>query len=135
MRLREILLSLDIPPLEPVPDDHVLTRAFYLLNVFPGRYLEGRLWVETSETEEEVDAERPTRQGDGVSSILITSNDFAGAWAIEADGSPTLPVVPPNPTQRTYAYRTGVNIVMYSLTGNYKADQVHVPSILERIGQ
>ncbi|MEP0943065.1 MAG: DUF4159 domain-containing protein [Rhizobiaceae bacterium] len=135
LRLREILASLDIPPLEPVPDDHVLTRAFYLLNVFPGRYLEGKLWVETSETEEDASAERPTRQGDGVSSILITANDMAGAWAIEADGSATLPVVPPNPTQRTYAYRTGVNIIMYTLTGNYKSDQVHIPALLERLGQ
>ncbi|MEP1208997.1 MAG: DUF4159 domain-containing protein [Rhizobiaceae bacterium] len=135
MRLREILLSLDIPPLEPVPDNHVLTRAFYLLNVFPGRYVDGKLWVETSESEEEETADRPTRQGDGVSSILITSNDLAGAWAIEADGSPSLPVVPPNPVQRTYAYRTGVNIVMYTLTGNYKSDQVHIPALLERLGQ
>ncbi len=135
LRLREILLSLDIPPLEPVPDDHVLTRAFYLLSVFPGRYLEGKLWVETSEAREADATDRPTRQGDGVSSILITSNDMAGAWAIEPDGSASLPVVPPNPTQRTYAYRTGVNIVMYTLTGNYKSDQVHIPALLERLGQ
>ncbi len=134
-RLREILSSLDIPPLEPVPDNHVLTRAFYLLNVFPGRYLEGKLWVETSQEDEGESAERPTRQGDGVSSIMITSNDMAGAWAVEADGSPSLPVVPANPTQRIYAYRTGVNIVMYTLTGNYKSDQVHIPALLERLGQ
>ncbi|MEL6784365.1 MAG: DUF4159 domain-containing protein [Pseudomonadota bacterium] len=133
-RLREILQNLDIPALEPVPDRHVLTRAFYLLNVFPGRYLDGRLWVETSrERSDEVD--RPARQGDGVSSIMITSNDFAAAWAVEADGSPSLPVVPPNPTQRVYAYRTGVNIIMYTLTGNYKSDQVHIPALLERLGQ
>jgi hypothetical protein len=25
--------------------------------------------------------------------------------------------------------------VMYTLTGNYKSDQVHVPAILERLGQ
>jgi hypothetical protein len=25
--------------------------------------------------------------------------------------------------------------VMYVLTGNYKSDQVHVPAILERLGQ
>jgi hypothetical protein len=24
---------------------------------------------------------------------------------------------------------------MYTLTGNYKADQVHVPALLERLGQ
>ena len=134
-RLRQILSSLDVPPLEPVPDNHVLTRAFYLLNVFPGRYLDGRLWVESSQSEEEENAERPTRVGDGVSSILITSNDLAGAWAVEANGSPSLPIVPPNPTQRVYAYRTGVNIVMYTLTGNYKSDQVHIPALLERLGQ
>ena len=134
LKLREILAQLDIPPLEPVPANHVLTRAFYLLNIFPGRYLDGRLWVETSERKED-DADRPARQGDGVSSILITSNDMAAAWAIEADGSPSLPIVPPNPRQRVYAYRTGVNIIMYTLTGNYKSDQVHVPALLERLGQ
>jgi len=37
--------------------------------------------------------------------------------------------------QREYAYRAGVNIMMYMLTGNYKADQVHVPALLERLGQ
>ncbi|MEO0547108.1 MAG: DUF4159 domain-containing protein, partial [Pseudomonadota bacterium] len=134
-RLREILATLDIPPLEPVPENHVLTRAFYLLNVFPGRYLDGRLWVETSQREDEQDADRPARAGDGVSSILITANDMAAAWAVEPDGSPSLPIVPPNPTQRVYAYRTGVNIIMYTLTGNYKSDQVHIPALLERLGQ
>ena len=134
LKLREILSALDIPPLEPVPQNHVLTRAFYLLEIFPGRYLDGRLWVETSETEED-DADRPARAGDGVSSILITSNDMAAAWAVEADGAPSLPTVPENPLQRVYAYRAGVNIVMYTLTGNYKSDQVHVPALLERLGQ
>jgi hypothetical protein len=46
-----------------------------------------------------------------------------------------LPTVPADPMQRAYAYRAGVNIMMYMLTGNYKSDQVHVPSILERLGQ
>lgn len=133
LKLRQILSNLDIPPLEPVPDNHVLTRAFYLLDIFPGRYLDGRLWVESSE--DNTGNSRPTRQGDGVSSIMITSNDLAGAWATETDGAPSLPTVPPNPTQRTYAYRTGVNILMYTLTGNYKSDQVHIPALLERLGQ
>jgi hypothetical protein len=31
------------------------------------------------------------------------------------------------------AYRFGVNLVMYVLTGNYKADQVHLSTILERL--
>ena len=130
-RLREILSSLDVPALEPVPENHVMTRAFYLLEAFPGRYQGGQLWVEASAEEED----RPARRGDGVSSIMITSNDFAGAWALEPNGGFTLPTVPGNPRQRTLAYRVGVNIAMYTLTGNYKADQVHVPALLERLGQ
>ena len=37
--------------------------------------------------------------------------------------------------QREMAFRAGVNLVMYALTGNYKADQVHIPALLERLGQ
>jgi len=37
--------------------------------------------------------------------------------------------------QREHAFRTGINIVMYALTGNYKADQVHLPTIMRRLGQ
>src|SRR5205814_7001296 len=44
--LRDILSALDIPELEPVPRDHVLTKTFYLLREFPGRYSGGQLWVE-----------------------------------------------------------------------------------------
>ena len=33
------------------------------------------------------------------------------------------------------ARRFGVNLAMYALTGNYKTDQVHVPALLERLGQ
>ena len=35
--------------------------------------------------------------------------------------------IPGGARQRTLAYRFGVNLVMYALTGNYKGDQVHVP--------
>jgi len=133
--LRAILSSLDIPELEPVPRDHVLTKTFYLLRDFPGRFTEGKLWVEALPAENDDQAERPARAGDGVSSILITSNDFAGAWAMRPDGQAMLPLVPGEPRQRELAFRAGVNIVMYALTGNYKADQVHIPALLERLGQ
>jgi hypothetical protein len=136
LELRKILSSLDIPELEPVPRDHVLTKTFYLLRDFPGRFDTGQLWVEAlPATSEEETSSRPARGGDGVSSILITSNDFAGAWATQSDGQPMLPMVEGEPRQREMAFRAGVNIVMYTLTGNYKADQVHVPALLERLGQ
>lgn len=137
--LREIVGSLDIPELEPVPKEHVLTKTFYLLRDFPGRFSTGQLWVEAlptaNELDEETEAKRPARAGDGVSSIMITSNDLAGAWAMRPDGQAMLPMVASEPRQREMAFRAGVNIVMYTLTGNYKADQVHVPALLERLGQ
>jgi hypothetical protein len=137
LELRKILSSLDIPELEPVPRDHVLTKTFYLLRDFPGRFNSGQLWVEAlpASSEDEETSRRPARGGDGVSSIIITSNDLAGAWAMLPDGQPMLPMVESEPRQRELAFRAGVNIVMYTLTGNYKADQVHVPALLERLGQ
>ncbi|HZE47377.1 MAG TPA: DUF4159 domain-containing protein [Xanthobacteraceae bacterium] len=134
--LRDILSSLDVPELEPVPREHVLTKTFYLLRDFPGRFTSGQTWVETLPREDEDEqASRPARGGDGVSPIIITSNDLAGAWAIRPDGAPMLPLVPGEPKQREFAFRAGVNIVMYTLTGNYKADQVHAPALIERLGQ
>jgi hypothetical protein len=137
LELRRILSSLDIPELEPVPRDHVLTKTFYLLRDFPGRFNGGQLWVEAlpAVNEDDEASRRPARGGDGVSSIIISSNDFAGAWAMQPDGQPMLPMVDGEPRQRELAFRAGVNIVMYTLTGNYKADQVHVPALLERLGQ
>ena len=133
-RLRDILANLNVPPLEPVPADHVLTKSFYILPEFPGRFNGGPLWVEASLDASNAD-NRPVRTGDGVTPIMITANDFAGAWAIDANGDPLFPTVPSDPDQRLHALRAGVNIVMYILTGNYKSDQVHVPILLERLGQ
>lgn len=133
-RLRDILSSLNVPPLEPVPPDHVLTKAFFILTEFPGRFNGSPLWVEASLEAQNLES-RPVRTGDGVTPIMITANDFAGAWAVDEDGQSLLPTVPADPMQRIYAFRAGVNIMMYMLTGNYKSDQVHVPALLERLGQ
>jgi len=136
LALRNILSSLDVPELEPVPREHVLTKTFYLLRDFPGRFNSGQTWVETLPRDDDDEAaSRPARGGDGVSPIIITSNDLAGAWAIRPDGQPMLPLSPGEPRQREFAFRAGVNIVMYTLTGNYKADQVHAPALIERLGQ
>jgi len=132
--LTSLLGRLDIPRLEPVPEDHVLTKSFYLMRGFPGRWDGGTLWVEAQAADESGDARRALKS-DGVSSILITSNDFAGAWALDENNRPMFAAVPGGEVQREMSFRSGVNIVMYALTGNYKADQVHVPALLERLGQ
>ncbi len=131
--LQRLLGKLDVPRLEPVPENHVLTKSFYLLKSFPGRWDGGQLWVEAI-TDTGTDT-RKARVADGVTSIMITSNDFAAAWALDERGRPLYPVVPGGEDQREMAFRSGVNIVMHALTGNYKADQVHVPALLERLGQ
>src|SRR6202011_114960 len=124
-RLRQLVAGLNIPPLEPLPPDHVLTKSFYLMQEFPGRWAGGQLWVEPAED----------RVNDGVATVIIGSNDYAGAWAADDLGRPAYAVVPGGEQQREMALRFGVNLVMYALTGNYKSDQVHVPAILERLGQ
>ncbi len=130
--LRALLGSLDLPPLEPVGDDHVLTKAFYLLNTFPGRWAGGTLWVEAQGNPGDTPG---TLSQDGVTPLLIGSNDYAAAWAIDARGLRMAQPVPGGERQREMAQRFGVNLVVYTLTGNYKADQVHVPTLLERLGQ
>lgn len=134
IRLRRILERLDTPSLVPVPSDHVLTKSFYLLQDFPGRWMGGPVWVEGS-SQGGSRGQGHRAHNDGVSSIIVGSNDWAAAWAIDATGRPLAPLVPGGPRQRELATRFGINLVMYTLTGNYKADQVHVPALLERLGQ
>jgi len=123
--LRQVAKGLVIPPLAPLTTEHVLARAFYLLQDFPGRYTGDTVWVQRDQD----------RTNDSVSPVIIGGNDWAAAWAIDADGRNPYAVIPGGARQRTLAYRFGVNLVMYALTGNYKGDQVHVPAILQRLGQ
>lgn len=137
-KLRELAGPLDIPPLEPVPRDHVLTRTFYLLQDFPGRHISPDVWVEAAPPDAEQIEGMPFRNlNDGVTPVVIGGNDWAGAWAVNRDGRPLLPVGRgfAGERQRELAYRFGVNLVMHVLTGNYKSDQVHVPALLDRLGQ
>jgi hypothetical protein len=122
-RLRDLLRPLDLPRLVRVPAEHVLTKTFYLLQDFPGRVTGAPLWIEQPDA----------RDKDGVTSVLIGANDWAGAWALDAGGRPMFAAVPGGDTQREFAVRFGINLVMYALTGNYKGDQVHVDTILERL--
>ena len=136
--LRRLAASLDIPELEPVPEDHVLTRTFYLLQDFPGRHASHDVWVEASPAEAVQAEGMPFRNlNDGVSPVVIGGNDWAAAWAVDQRGAPLLPVGRgfAGERQREMAFRFGVNLVMHVLTGNYKSDQVHVPALLERLGQ
>jgi hypothetical protein len=132
--LRRMLAGLDIPPLQPLTQEHVLSRAFYLLREYPGRWASGRVWVEAQHTNAD-GSPAATTESDAVSPIIVGGADWAAAWAEDDNGRPLAAVVPGGDRQREYAMRFGVNLVMYTLTGNYKTDSVHVPHILDRLGQ
>jgi len=123
--LKRLTVGLAVPPLSPLTSDHVIARAFYLLQDFPGRFDGDTVWVQRAQD----------RANDSVSPVIIGGHDWAAAWAVDAAGRNPYATLPGGARQRTLAYRFGVNLVMYALTGNYKGDQVHVPAILERLGQ
>jgi len=123
VRLQNILRQINLPALAPIPADHVLTKSFYLLAEFPGRWVGQPVWIEQADS----------RVNDGVTSVVIGAHDWAAAWATDSQGRAQYAAVPGGEGQRETAIRFGVNLVMYALTGNYKADQVHVDAILDRI--
>ena len=105
-------------PLKKLKPEHTLFKSFYLLDRPVGRvasvpYLEGE-----------------TR--DGRTLLLYCQNDLAGAWSRDNFGQWEHSVYPGGARQRELAIRWGINIVMYALCINYKADQVHIPFILKR---
>ncbi|WP_353620388.1 DUF4159 domain-containing protein [Paracoccus aerodenitrificans] len=128
--LRRLAGPLDMPPLQLVPEDHVLTRSFYLLDDFPGRYANGDVWVEAG-------AAQDGSVNDGVSPVVIGGNGWAEAWAVDDRGLPRFAVGVgfEGERQREMAHRFGVNLIMYVLTGNYKSDQIHIPELLSRLRQ
>ncbi len=117
--------GLDLPTLVPMPPDHVLTRSFYLLKEFPGRWTGGEVWIEQA----------GRRVNDGVATVIAGSNDWAAAWALDEGERPLFQAVPGGAGQREAAFRFGINLVIYTLTGNYKSDQIHAPFILRRLGR
>lgn len=105
-------------PLGRLPDDHVLFRAFYLLRIPAGRvlalpYLEAALIG-------------------GRAAIVYSQNDLGGAWVRDRGGQYQFEVIPGGELQREHSFRLGVNLAMYALCLDYKADQVHVPFIMRR---
>ncbi len=137
-KLQAIARGLDIPALEPIPEDHVLTRTFYLLQDFPGRHATRDVWVEAAPPGAEQLDGMPFRDlNDGVTPVVIGGNDWASAWATNSTGTPLVPIGRgmAGERQREISLRFGVNLIMHVLTGNYKSDQVHVPALLDRLGQ
>ncbi|EUK18205.1 DUF4159 domain-containing protein [Commensalibacter papalotli (ex Servin-Garciduenas et al. 2014)] len=117
--------GLKIPALSRLSDKDLLSRTFYILHEFPGRYNAMPVWI----------AQSNPLVNDGVSSVIVGENDWAHAWAVNPDASHTYPIFPNTEEQRNLSFRFGLNLVMYALTGSYKADQVHVSALLKQLGK
>ena len=80
--------------LSKIPKGHTLTKSFYLLNKFPGKWDNRILFIENNNLEYK----------DGVSSIILGFNDWAKAWAVDDNNLPLFPVVPGGERQRELSY-------------------------------
>ncbi len=101
-----------------LPRDHTVHETFYLIDRPLGRVdVAGNL--------------RGIAEDDRMA-VLVNSNDLLGALARDTFGNWEYDVIPGGDRQREMAFRLAINVVMYALTVNYKADQVHIPFILER---
>ena len=115
---RMLFLLLPDAALKPLATDHVLYHTFFLLRGPTGRVergaLEGAAWG-------------------GRAAVLYSRDDVLGAWARDALGRPLKACVPGGEAQRELARRLSLNLLMYSMTGSYKADAVHQAAILEKL--
>ena len=105
-------------PWEQLGTDHTIYRSFYLLE-YPGGRLDRQRWLEGVTFDDR-------------SPVIYGRNDLFGAFARDDMGAWSEPMVNGGRRQREFAFRLGINLVMYALCLNYKRDQVHVTSILRR---
>jgi len=104
--------------LRRLPQDHSVYRSFYLIEGIGGRqrvnpYLEGIT----------IDNWTP---------VIYSQNDLSGAWARDKYGRWIHECVPGGESQRASAFKAGINIIVYSLTSDYKKDVIHHPFIKRR---
>ncbi len=103
-------------------NSHAISKSFYLLNSFPGRR-NNKVFVTSNESQ----------KSDKGASIVLSNNHWTDSWALNKDKDFLFPLLDNIENQRTLSFRFGLNLLIHSLTGNYKTDQVHVPEILKRI--
>ncbi len=107
--------------LKRLPIDHSIYQSFYLIGSIGGRqrvnpYLEGIV-------------------SDRWTPVVYSQNDLSGAWARDRFGKWINECVPGGEAQRASAFKLGINIIVYSLTADYKKDLVHHPFIRKRLNQ
>ncbi|HTK85066.1 MAG TPA: DUF4159 domain-containing protein [Patescibacteria group bacterium] len=113
--LRRILGDINVRPLANLDKDHTLKHAFYRVGSLSGSNDYNGVWVESP----------GTGGAENVTSIIVGNNNWAGAWAGRT--------LPKDSRERELALRSGVNIFLYSLAGDFKSDPVQ--KTLEKLGK
>ncbi len=121
--LKVLFSELGVNNLKQIDSNHTLVKSYYLLDTFPGRFDRKVLLIDTDNLDNK----------DGVSSVIVGLNHWVGAWAKDKNNYPLYQAVPGGERQREISFRFGINLIMYALTGNYKSDQIHNKSILQRL--
>ena len=116
---------LSLPPLEPLTTANALAHSFYIVPSFAGKFVGDPVLI----------ASAAARDADGVTPVIIGQNDWAGAWARDANGNAEQTPLPGGEDQRVIADRFGVNLVIYALTGDYKSEQSRLPAFLNSLQQ
>lgn len=104
-------------PLGPLPSDHSVYRTFFLLQRPLGRLARHRFLEGVTVG--------------NVSPVIYCRNDLSGALDRGPDGRSTYSCVPGGELQRREGIKLGINLVLYSLTANYKKDQAHVRQLMK----
>jgi hypothetical protein len=123
--LNRVTACLDLPPLEALTTANAIAHSFYIVPSFPGKFVGDPVLI----------ASAAARDADGVTPVIIGQNDWAGAWARDANGDAEQTPLPGGEDQRVIADRFGTNLVIYALTGDYKSDQSKLPEFLNRLSQ
>ena len=104
--------------LQPIPKTDVIYRTFYKLRRAVGRR-----------------ADKQVFEGVKVGkrwAVVYSRNDVIGAFERDPRGGYTKAVIPGGARQRELAWRTAINVVIYSMCLDYKDDHSHVQYLLRR---
>ncbi len=99
-------------------EKHTIFKSFFLLDRAYGR-------IQRSSELEGIDL------GD-FTPIIYSRNDLFGAFGRSMTGEWLMSVTPGGVLQREWAFRLGVNLIMYATCLNYKQDQIHTLTLLRR---
>ena len=119
---QKLLKNNQIGQFKEIDEKHAMSKSFYIINNFPGRK-NNSIYFATTELGD----------FDNTASVIIGNNDWVGAWAKNENNEFLFSLLQNDLKQRNVSFKFGVNLLIYSLTGNYKTDQVHIPEFLKRI--